>query len=80
MAYAVALQTNAAPVWTSVIVYEIGGSGSGISSGGQHFDTRSDCLNVLQGMMGGKIPWVTGYQKMSKIYITDIMKAWRDTK
>jgi hypothetical protein len=51
MALTVARQTRAAPVWIDGIVYEVSGQNvGGISSGGRHFDTRSECLEVLRGL------------------------------
>ena len=49
MALTVLSTTRAAPVWIDGIVYEVSGQNiGGISSGGSHFDKRSECLQTLR--------------------------------
>jgi len=50
MAYTIAEQSKAAPVWVDGIVYEVSAQNAGgISAAGtSHFDTRSHCLDVLR--------------------------------
>ena len=67
MAYVIAARTNAPPVWTQAIVYEVSSTGTGISSAGiSHFAARSECLQVLKSMVN-KWTWPTGHQKVSMI-------------
>lgn len=77
MAYVVALKSHSAPVWVQATVYET--STEGISSGATHFDTRSDCLDVLQDMLPSR-PWVTGHQKVVALSWTDWGRVMLDTK
>ena len=71
LAYVAAKQTNAAPVWANGIVYEVSGQNlGGISAGGSHFETRSECLGKLR-ELAGDFPWVTGYQKVVPLGIED---------
>ncbi len=67
-------------MWLDGIVYEVSGQNlGGISSGGKHFQTRSECLDVLQQMTSGnasngvhRLPWATGYQKVLDLSVWDL--------
>jgi glucuronyl/N-acetylglucosaminyl transferase EXT2 len=65
MQYVVSVQSQAPPVWTKVIFYDI--ASGGISSGGSHFDIRSECVQRLEKLSGYKYPWHIGYQKVTKL-------------
>jgi len=73
MAYAVARLSGAAPVWVTVVVFEV--STGGISSGASHFVDRSRCLDMLKSHTPDW-PWVTGYQKMVPISFFDAFRHW----
>lgn len=74
MAYLIAVQTHAAPVWTSVRFFDIA-SGGISSAGSSHFHRRSDCLKELEGLQPhGMSPWVLGQQKVVKVNWSN---SWR---
>ena len=72
LAHVVAQQTQAPPVWVSGIVYEVSAQNvGGISSGGSHFDTRSQCLAELREATRA-FPWVVGAQKVVPVSLSDL--------
>ena len=72
LAHVVAQQTQAPPVWVSGIVYEVSAQNvGGISSGGSHFDTRSQCLSELRTALGD-FPWEVGRQKAQPLALADM--------
>eukprot|EP01034_Spumella_vulgaris_P026605 gene26605-33209_t len=96
MAYVVARKSQAAPVWVKATVFETNFKGGGISDEKGHFVSRSSCLDTLRNLTssstsntqnansnknaGDAWPWVTGYQKVVKLGVSDWGRAWRDTK
>ena len=84
MAYIISTYTHAAPIWVRGYVEEI--ANNGISSGSNHFNIRSNCLDELllsvinekqregissdESVYSSRLPWVIGYQKVVPIRST----------
>lgn len=62
MAHVVASHSKSAPVWVGGEIYEIGSSG--ISSNSAHFTDRGQCLETIEEMSSGVLPWIMGYSKV----------------
>jgi hypothetical protein len=75
MAYLIAKETNAGPVWVKGTVYEMGEVG--ISSGKDHFLERSNCLQVLADHFQAW-PWVVSTQKAEPLGPMDFWQLWRN--
>eukprot|EP00602_Paraphysomonas_sp_CaronLab_P006393 CAMPEP_0185031188 /NCGR_PEP_ID=MMETSP1103-20130426/18523_1 /TAXON_ID=36769 /ORGANISM="Paraphysomonas bandaiensis, Strain Caron Lab Isolate" /LENGTH=79 /DNA_ID=CAMNT_0027566627 /DNA_START=629 /DNA_END=868 /DNA_ORIENTATION=- len=74
MAYVVARETNAPPVWVRGVVNEE--ASEGISTGVSHFIDRSDCLRDLREIDSKRV-WIPSYQKAESISsVFDLFKLF----